>query len=215
MKGAGGILLALGCAGVGAGVGGHRVSLRRPRRQPQPTSASASRRARCTVVSQHRPARGHGVPPAPAAARRQRAPADPPARSPAAARSTGSRASRAKPQAHAPTATARFLRMGSTVTYSYIDATACATTATGGPRAWPASRSTRVNSRSSDRELLRLRRVARRQFRHDPAQHRRPIASEIAAPRRQFGVEEAVVRAIIHAESAYDPTRCRGSARRA
>jgi soluble lytic murein transglycosylase-like protein len=31
-------------------------------------------------------------------------------------------------------------------------------------------------------------------------------ASEIAAAAREFGVEEAVVRAIIHAESAYNPT---------
>ncbi|MBO7941793.1 transglycosylase SLT domain-containing protein, partial [Streptomyces sp. S9] len=31
-------------------------------------------------------------------------------------------------------------------------------------------------------------------------------ASEIAAAARQHGVEEAIVRAIIHAESAYNPT---------
>jgi soluble lytic murein transglycosylase-like protein len=49
--------------------------------------------------------------------------------------------------------------------------------------------------------LLRLRRVARRQFRHHPAQYR-GLPQRDRAAAAQFGVEEAIVRAIIHAESA-------------
>ena len=54
-------------------------------------------------------------------------------------------------------------------------------------------------------DLLRLRSAPGRQLRHAAAQHRRLPRGDRRAPRRQFGVEEAIVRAIIHAESAYNP----------
>ena len=55
------------------------------------------------------------------------------------------------------------------------------------------------------RDLLRLRRQAGRQLRHAAPQHRRLPERDRAARASEFGVDEAIVRAIIHAESAFNP----------
>ena len=82
--------------------------------------------------------------------------------------------------------------------------TACAITRSKAPKGVAGATSLRTIKLQLHGDLLRLRRQAGRQFRHAPPQHRR-LSAEIRAAAQQYGVDEAIVRAIIHAESAYNP----------
>jgi soluble lytic murein transglycosylase-like protein len=109
----------------------------------------------------------------------------------------------ARSAADAPTK-ARFLRMGSTVTYSYIDANGVRNYSNRRPKGVANVKMTRVEFPIFQIEncyacgalpgvnfgKLKLNTTA--------------YSSEIASAAAQFGVEEAIVRAIIHAESSYN-----------
>ena len=109
-----------------------------------------------------------------------------------------------KPAGNAP-AKARFLRMGSTVTYSYIDGNGVRNYSNRRPKGVANVKMTRVEFPIFQIEncyacgtlpgvnfgRIRLNTTA--------------YSSEISSAAAQFGVEEAVVRAIIHAESSYNP----------
>jgi len=100
---------------------------------------------------------------------------------------------------------ARFLRMGSTITYSYIDANGVRNYSNRKPKGVANVKTTRVEFPIFQIEncyacgalpgvnfgRIRLNTTA--------------YSSEISSAAAQFGVEEAVVRAIIHAESSYNP----------
>lgn len=100
---------------------------------------------------------------------------------------------------------ARFLRMGSSTTYSYIDANGVRNYSNHRPKGVANVKVTRVEFPIFEIEncfacgalpgvnfgSVRLNTTA--------------YSNEISAAAAQFGVEEAVVRAIIHAESAYRP----------
>ena len=109
-----------------------------------------------------------------------------------------------KPAGDAPMK-ARFLRMGSTVTYSYIDASGVRNYSNRRPKGVANVKVTRVEFPIFQIEncyacgampgvnfgKLRLNTTA--------------YSAEISSAAAAFGVEEAVVRAIIHAESSYNP----------
>jgi soluble lytic murein transglycosylase-like protein len=158
------------------------------------------RGARCQVVSQYRPSKEAASRPAP-----------PPAAPAAAGAVTSTSAVTGKPAASVPKRAdnapmkARFLRMGSTVTYSYIDANGVRNYSNRRPAGMANVKVTRVDFPIFQIEncyacgampgvnfgKIRLNTTA--------------YSSEIASAAAQFGVEEAVVRAIIHAESSFNP----------
>lgn len=153
--------------------------------------------ARCTAVSTYRePARPRGGAWAPAAAR------------PPAAAGAATAAASAGATAAAATSTprrARFVRMGTATMYSYVDA--------NGVRNYSNKRPTGVANLSVQRieypifEMETCYACAA-QTKVDFARVRLNTSAyknEIAAAARDFGVDEAVVRAIIHAESAFRP----------
>lgn len=161
------------------------------------------RGARCTVVSQYRPSKETASRPAP--------PPSPPAAPAAvgavtsASVATGTPAASVPKQAGGAPMKARFLRMGSTVTYSYIDANGVRNYSNRRPRGVANVKVARVDFPIFQIEncyacgalpgvnfgKVRLNTTA--------------YGSEIASAAAQFGVEEAVVRAIIHAESSFNP----------
>jgi hypothetical protein len=100
---------------------------------------------------------------------------------------------------------ARFLRMGSTVTYSYIDANGVRNYSNRRPRGVANVKVTRVEFPIFQIENCyacgALPGVNFGRIRLNTDAYR----SEIASAAAQFGVEEAIVRAIIHAESSYNP----------
>jgi soluble lytic murein transglycosylase-like protein len=100
---------------------------------------------------------------------------------------------------------ARFLRMGSTVTYSYIDANGVRNYSNRRPQGVANVKVTRVQFPIFQIENCyacgALPGVNFGRIRLNTAAY----GSEISSAAAQFGVEEAIVRAIIHAESSYNP----------
>lgn len=100
---------------------------------------------------------------------------------------------------------ARFLRMGSSVTYSYIDANGVRNYSNRRPRGVANVKVTRVEfpifKIDNCYACGALPGVNFGRLRLNTAAY----SSEIASAATQFGVEEAIVRAIIHAESSYNP----------
>lgn len=109
-----------------------------------------------------------------------------------------------KPSADAPPR-ARFLRMGSTVTYSYIDANGVRNYTNRRPKNVANVKVTRVEFPIFQIEncyaCSTLPGVNFGRIRLNTTAY----SSEISSAAAQFGVDEAVVRAIIHAESSYNP----------
>ncbi len=196
MKGVWGILVALAAlASTPAWAGSlYRCDL------PDGTRAYASKRtpgAKCSVISYK--------------AEKPRTTAAPPAAAPSVGSATptmgvaGSPAPVGATAASAPGMKARFLRMGSTVTYSYIDANGVRNYSNRRPRGVANVKVTRVEFPIFQIDncyacgalpgvnfgRVRLNTTA--------------YSSEISSAAARFGVEEAVVRAIIHAESSYNP----------
>ena len=100
---------------------------------------------------------------------------------------------------------ARFLRMGSTTTYSYIDANGVRNYSNRRPKGVANVKVTRVDFPIFQIENCyacgALPGVNFGKIRLNTTAYN----SEIASAAAQFGVEEAVVRAIIHAESSFNP----------
>lgn len=169
---------------------------------PEGARTYASKRvpgAKCTVISYH------ADKPAPASA----APAtkvSPPANAGAATPSMQVDGSPAimKPAGDAPMK-ARFLRMGSTVTYSYIDANGVRNYSNRRPRGVANVKVMRVDfpifQIDNCYACSALPGVNFGRIRLNTAAY----SAEISSAATQFGVEEAIVRAIIHAESSYNP----------
>jgi soluble lytic murein transglycosylase-like protein len=109
-----------------------------------------------------------------------------------------------KPAGDSPMKT-RFLRMGSTVTYSYIDANGVRNYSNRRPKGVANVKVTRVEFPIFQIENCyacgALPGVNFGKLRLNTSAYR----SEISAAAAAYGVEEAVVRAIIHAESSYNP----------
>ena len=162
------------------------------------------RGARCSVVSQYRPSKEAASRPAP--------PPSPPAALPAAVGAvtsasvvTGTPAASVPRQAGDAPMKARFLRMGSTTTYSYIDANGVRNYSNRRPAGVANVKVTRVDFPIFQIENCyacgALPGVNFGKIRLNTTAYN----SEIASAAAQFGVEEAVVRAIIHAESSFNP----------
>ena len=100
---------------------------------------------------------------------------------------------------------ARFVRMGSSVTYSYIDAQGVRNYSSRRPKGVANVKTIRVEFPIFEIEncyaCAALPGINFGRLRLNTTAYR----SEIASAAAQFGVEEAVVRAIIHAESSYNP----------
>ncbi|GAB3377394.1 lytic transglycosylase domain-containing protein [Lysobacter fragariae] len=100
---------------------------------------------------------------------------------------------------------AKFVRMGSTLTYSYIDARGVRNYSNIRPKGVANVKVTRVDFPIFQIENCyacgALPGVNFGKLKLNTAAY----SSEIAAAAAQFGVEEAIVRAIIHAESSYNP----------
>lgn len=100
---------------------------------------------------------------------------------------------------------ARFLRMGSSLTYSYIDANGVRNYSNRRPKGVANVKVTRVDFPIFQIDNCyacgALPGVNFGKLRLNTAAY----SSEIAGAATQFGVEEAIVRAIIHAESSYNP----------
>jgi hypothetical protein len=162
--------------------------------------------AACVVAARHQVGAGRAAP-GPAVAAGSAVPASPVAGSPAAVDASLARPgpSGAKPPGSDPGTKARFLRMGSTVTYSYIDASGVRNYSNRRPKGVANVQVTRVEFPIFQIENCyacgALPSVNFGTIRLNTDAYR----SEIAAAAAQFGVEEAIVRAIIHAESAYRP----------
>jgi soluble lytic murein transglycosylase-like protein len=109
-----------------------------------------------------------------------------------------------KPAGDAPMK-ARFLRMGSTVTYSYIDAHGVRNYSNRRPKGVANVKVTRVEFPIFQIENCyacgKLPGVNFGRLRLNTTAY----GPEISSAAAQFGVEEAIVRAIIHAESSYNP----------
>ncbi|GAB3357232.1 lytic transglycosylase domain-containing protein [Lysobacter tyrosinilyticus] len=109
-----------------------------------------------------------------------------------------------KPVGDAPMK-ARFLRMGSTVTYSYIDASGVRNYSNRRPKGVTNVKMTRVEfpifQIDNCYACAALPGVNFGRIRLNTTAY----SSEISSAAAQYGVEEAIVRAIIHAESSYNP----------
>lgn len=160
--------------------------------------------ASCTAVSTYSESRS----------RRASAPAATPAAPPAAAgavtatSSQGSATPATATPAGAGTSTprkARFVRMGASTTYSYVDAKGVRNYSNRRPKGVANVSVSRVEYPIFEMETCFACGVQPKVNFGKVTLNTSAYQAEIAAAARDFGVEEAVVRAIIHAESAYRP----------
>ena len=100
---------------------------------------------------------------------------------------------------------ARFLRMASATTYSYVDANGVRNYSNRRPKGVANVVATRMEYPVFEIETCFACAINPSVNFRNLRLNTTSYASEIAAAARDFGVEEAVVRAIIHAESAYRP----------
>ena len=156
--------------------------------------------ASCTAVSTYsEPKRKRTSAPAPA----QASPA------PAAAGSVTAPATQASgtPASAKPSTPrkARFVRMGSSTTYSYVDAKGIRNYSNRRPKGVANVTVSRVEYPIFEMETCYACGVQPKVNFGKVTLNTSAYQAEIAAAARDFGVEEAIVRAIIHAESAYRP----------
>lgn len=159
--------------------------------------------ASCTAVSTYsepRQRRSSAPPPAPAAAGAVTAAASPATAGPApAATATSASAGTSTPRK------ARFVRMGASTTYSYVDAKGVRNYSNRRPKGVANVSVSRVEYPIFEMETCYACGVQPKVNFGRVTLNTSAYQAEIAAAARDFGVEEAVVRAIIHAESAYRP----------
>ncbi len=157
--------------------------------------------ASCTAVSTYSEPKGKRAsapaPKAPAAAGATisapaQASATPGAATPAAATSSAPRK-------------ARFVRMGASTTYSYVDAKGVRNYSNRRPKGVANVTVSRVEYPIFEMETCYACGVQPKVNFGKVSLNTSAYQAEIAAAARDFGVEEAIVRAIIHAESAYRP----------
>jgi soluble lytic murein transglycosylase-like protein len=156
--------------------------------------------ASCTAVSTYsdpRQRRSSAPPPAPAAAGAVTAAASPATAGPATA--TPASAGTSTPRK------ARFVRMGASTTYSYVDAKGVRNYSNRRPKGVANVSVSRVEYPIFEMETCYACGVQPKVNFGRVTLNTSAYQAEIAAAARDFGVEEAVVRAIIHAESAYRP----------
>jgi len=99
----------------------------------------------------------------------------------------------------------RFLRMGSSTTYSYVDARGVRNFSNRRPQGVANVTTTRVEYPIFEMETCYACALAPQVNFSSVRLNTDAYRSEIAAASKDYGVEEAVVRAIIHAESAFRP----------
>lgn len=99
----------------------------------------------------------------------------------------------------------RFLRMGSSTTYSYVDARGVRNFSNRRPQGVANVTTTRVQYPIFEMETCYACALAPRVNFASTRLNTDAYRAEIAAASKDYGVEEAVVRAIIHAESAFHP----------
>jgi soluble lytic murein transglycosylase-like protein len=99
----------------------------------------------------------------------------------------------------------RFLRMGSSTTYSYVDARGVRNFSNRRPQGIANVTTTRVEYPIFEMETCYACALAPQVNFSSTRLNTDAYRTEIAAASKDFGVEEAVVRAIIHAESAFHP----------
>jgi len=99
----------------------------------------------------------------------------------------------------------RFLRMGSSTTYSYVDARGVRNFSNHRPQGVSNVTTTRVEYPIFEMETCYACALAPQVNFASTRLNTDAYRSEIAAASKDYGVEEAVVRAIIHAESAFRP----------
>lgn len=202
MKGAWGILVALtALASMPAWAGSlYRCDA------PDGTRAYTSKRvpgAKCTVIS-YQAEKPRAAPAASTQAPIATAPAANAGSATPAMQVNGSPATVGKPLGGDSGMKARFLRMGSTVTYSYIDGNGVRNYSNRRPKGVANVKVTQVEFPIFQIDNCyacgTLPGVNFRRIRLNTTAY----SSEISSAAAQFGVEEAIVRAIIHAESSYN-----------
>ena len=99
----------------------------------------------------------------------------------------------------------RFLRMGSSTTYSYVDARGVRNFSNRRPQGVANVTTTRVEYPIFEMETCYACALAPQVNFSSIRLNTDAYRAEIAAASKDYGVEEAVVRAIIHAESAFNP----------
>jgi hypothetical protein len=99
----------------------------------------------------------------------------------------------------------RFLRMGSSTTYSYVDARGVRNFSNRRPQGVANVTTTRVSYPIFEMETCYACALAPKVNFSSIRLNTDAYRSEIAAASKDYGVEEAIVRAIIHAESAFRP----------
>ena len=99
----------------------------------------------------------------------------------------------------------RFLRMGSSTTYSYVDARGVRNFSNRRPQGVANVTTTRVEYPIFEMETCYACALAPQVNFSSIRLNTDAYRTEIAAASKDYGVEEAVVRAIIHAESAFNP----------
>jgi soluble lytic murein transglycosylase-like protein len=107
--------------------------------------------------------------------------------------------------ANTPPKQPRFLRMGSSTTYSYVDARGVRNFSNRRPQGVANVTTTRVEYPIFEMETCYACALAPKVNFSSTRLNTDAYRTEIAAASKDFGVEEAVVRAIIHAESAFHP----------
>lgn len=156
--------------------------------------------AACKAVSTYtnpKPAQPASPAPAPAAAQGSLNSIPPPA--------TASAASATPAAATSSGRKARFVRMGSSTTYSYVDANGVRHYSNRRPKGVASVTVNRISYPVFEMDTCYACGVQPKvDFGHIRL-NTDAYRAEIAAAARDFGVEEAIVRAIIHAESAYRP----------
>lgn len=158
--------------------------------------------AACTAVSTYSETRS----------RRASAPVQAPAPSAAGAVTATATQGTASPATATPTGAgtstprkARFVRMGASTTYSYVDANGVRNYSNRRPKGVANVSVSRVEYPIFEMETCFACGVQPKVNFGKVTLNTSAYQAEIAAAARDFGVEEAVVRAIIHAESAYRP----------
>lgn len=101
---------------------------------------------------------------------------------------------------------ARFVRMGSSTTYSYVDANGVRNYSNRRPKGVANVTVSRISYPIFEMETCYACGVQPKVNFGSIRLNTSAYQAEIAAAARDFGVEEAIVRAIIHAESAFRPT---------
>ena len=197
MKGAWGILVVLGALASTPAWAGSLYRCEGPDGTPTYTGKRVPG-SKCTVIS-YRADKPKTAPAAPAAVPANAGTATP------TMQVAGSPAVVApKPAGDAPMK-AKFLRMGSTLTYSYIDANGVRNYSNRRPKGVANVKVTRVEFPIFQIEncyaCAALPGVNFGRIRLNTTAY----SSEISRAAAQYGVEEAIVRAIIHAESSYNP----------